>query len=181
MGAEERHDVGHHHLGVAAAYLVDDIFPDADLESPAVAYLFKQFFGDVRHHVLVGVDEGDDSVDGVGVDSRLEGDAFPDLRVRLANLAEWHAVGYHRRHLHETVAGGEGEVVGVLNHLDGDGFIRGVAEDEREDVVVGADEIMSVGFQGDMRLVGRLLGLHRDDMDGAFREVLVAVSDDESG
>ena len=179
MCAEERYDVWHHHLCVTAAYLVDDIFPDANLENSAVSYLVEQLFGDVGDHVFVRVDEGDDTVDGVVVDGRLERDAFPDLRIRAADFAERRAVGYHGGDFHKTVASGESEVVAVLNHVDDDGFVRRVTEDEREDVVVGADEIMSVSLESDMRLLCRLLSLHRDDVDGAFREITVTVADDE--
>ena len=95
MSAKQGHLLGDRHLGVAAAYFVDGVFPDSYLETPAVSNFFEQFFGDVRDGVLVRIDEGDDSVDGVVVDGRLERQAFPDLRIRTADLAEWYAFGNH--------------------------------------------------------------------------------------
>ena len=130
MCAEERNDVGHHHLCVAATYLVDDVFSDANLENSSVSYLVEQLFGDVGDHVFVRVNEGDDTMDGIVVDGWLECDAFPDLWIRAADFAERRAVGYHGGDFYKTVASGESEVVAVLNHVDDDGFVRRVTEDE---------------------------------------------------
>ena len=155
--AKERHYVRYSHFSIAAAHLVDAIFSNSDLKITTISDLVEQLFGDVCHDIFVRVDEGDDAVDRVAVDGRLEGDAFADLRIWLAYLAERQPLSYHRRHFHETVAGGECEEIGILDHLDRDSFVRQIAQNQREDVVVGAYEIMSVGFQRDMRLVGRLL------------------------
>src|SRR5512137_485755 len=81
--------------------------------------------------------------------------------------------------LGKNIPSGEGEIVRILDHVELNHLFGFLVEDEREDAVVGPDEVVAVVEYQCVGRLNRSLLDNTEDVDRSFGEIAVAVPYDE--
>ena len=91
----------------------------------------------------------------------------------MAQFFDRFSLGDMRGHFYKHIPGWKCEVIGILNNIQVDYCFRKFIEDEREDPVIGTDEIMTIVNDQCMRVLDRGFTADTQNMNGSFGKIFI--------